>query len=119
MAPARHTKDHTSERNGSYINKDFFSAKRIVLALQMQVAEGGAPQKTASCHFPKSLWITFPLLSVMVPSTSFTLEFQYLACKGHWGTKKGVAEKHSQESVHRDHDGDLLPVSGSCWAEEF
>ena len=47
----------------------------------MHVADGGSPQKTASCHFPKSLWMTFPLLSVIVPSTSFTLEFQYLACE--------------------------------------
>lgn len=53
----------------------------VLLALQMHVADGGVPQKTASCHFPKSLWMTLPLLSVMVPSTSFTLEFQYLACE--------------------------------------
>lgn len=87
--------------------KYFSSEKRVVLALQMQVAEGGVPQKTASCHFPKSLWITFPLLSVMVPSTSFTLEFQYLACKGHLvGAKKKRVGGKKQESLCKDHNSD-------------
>lgn len=76
---------------------DFSSKKKAVLALQTQVAEGGAPQKTASCHFPNSLWMTFPLLSVMVPSTSFTLEFQYFACKGQ--KKKKSCRKNLRASA--------------------
>jgi len=54
----------------------------FLLVLQMQVAEGGLPQYMPSCHFPNSLWTTFPLWSVIAPSTSFMVEFQYFACKG-------------------------------------